>query len=184
MFKTFSPDYTRIVSAAQNNKTKGIPLYEHDINRTVMGALLQKDLHAMYESRNPKILDKMFRNIAHFHIDHGYDTYSFEGCFTELVQNGKGLTGQAASIINNREDFEACPWESLTDKYFQKFGIYFDAIRNTLPEGMKIVGGVGNGIFETIQDFVPFTALAYLEIDDPELFTDLWIKVGDTLNIT
>jgi len=45
----------------------------------------------MYESRDPKILDKLFKNIAEFHIDHGYDTYSFEGCFTELVQGGRGL---------------------------------------------------------------------------------------------
>lgn len=184
MTATFSPDYTRIVYAAQNKKTNGIPLYEHDINRTVMGALLQIDLHAMYESRDLKILDNMFKTIADFHIDHGYDTYSFEGCFTEIVQGGKGLTGQAGSIINNRENFKSYPWDSLTDNYFQRFSIYFDSIRKTLPEGMKIVGGVGNGIFETIQDFVPFTDLAYLEMDDPELFTDLWIKVGDVLNNT
>ena len=179
---SFSPDYTRIISAAQNKKTNGIPLYEHDINRTVIGSILQKDLNSMYESRDPKILDGMFIDIANFYIDHGYDTYSFEGCFTEIIQGGMGLTGQAGSIINNREEFEAYPWSSLTDKYFQRFSIYFDSIRRTLPVGMKIVGGVGNGIFESIQDFVPFTSLAYLEMDDPELFTDLWIKVGDALN--
>ena len=184
MTSTFSPDYTRIISAAQNKKSKGIPLYEHDINRTVMGALLQKDLHAMYESRDPKTLEKLFKEIAEFHIDHGYDTYSFEGCFTEIVQGGMGLTGQAASIITNRDEFESYPWNSLTDKYFQRFSIYFDSIRKTLPVGMKIVGGVGNGIFETIQDFVPFTDLAYLEMDNPELFSDLWNKVGGALNIT
>ena len=109
----------------------------------------------MYESRDPKILYELFRDIANFHIDHGYDTYSFEGCFTELVQGGRGLTGQAGSIIKTKDEFESYPWKSLTDKYFQKFGIYFDSIRKTLPEGMKIVGGVGNGLFETIQDFVP-----------------------------
>jgi len=184
MTTTFSPDYTRIVSATQNKKNKEIPLYEHDINKAVIGAILQKDLNSMYESREPETLNSLFTDIADFHIDHGYDTYSFEGCFTELVQNGKGLTGQAGSIIKNREDLEAYPWESLSDRYFQKFGIYFDAIRKTLPEGMKIVGGVGNGIFETVQDFVPFTDLAYLEMDDPELFTDLWIKVGEALSIT
>lgn len=184
MTKKFSPDYTRIISAAKNKKTDGIPLYEHDINRTVIGTIIEKDLHAMYESRDPEILEEMFRNIANFHIDYGYDTYSFEGCFTEIVQGGMGLTGQAASIITNRDEFESYPWNSLTDKYFQRFSIYFDSIRRTLPEGMKIVGGVGNGIFETIQDFVPFTDLAYLEMDEPELFGDLWEKVGDALNST
>lgn len=182
MTKKFSPDYTRILSAARNKKTDGIPLYEHDINRTVIGAILGQDLHAMYECRDPKILKKLFKIIAEFHIDHGYDTYSFEGCFTEIVQGGRGLIGQAGSIIHNRDEFENYPWETLTDRYFQRFGIYFDAIRKTLPVGMRIVGGVGNGIFETIQDFVPFTELAYLEMDEPKLFEDLWIRVGDILN--
>ena len=184
MAKKFSPDYTRIIDAARNKKTAGIPLYEHDINRAVIGAILGKDLNTMYESRDPKILDELFKDIAEFHINHGYDTYSFEGCFTEIVQGGLGLIGQAESVIRSREEFDAYPWRSLTDKYFQRFGIYFDAIRRTLPEGMKIVGGVGNGIFETIQDFVPFTDLAYLEMDEPELFENLWIKVGEALNIT
>ena len=75
----------------ETKKTTGIPLYEHDINRAVIGTILGKDLNTMYESRDPKILDKLFKNIAEFHIDHGYDTYSFEGCFTELVQGGRGL---------------------------------------------------------------------------------------------
>ena len=182
MAAEFSPDYTRIASAARNRKTNGIPLYEHDINRTVIGAIVQKDLHAMYESRDPDTLDLLFKTIADFHIEHGYDTYSFEGCVTEIIQGGLGLTGQAESIIRSREEFEEYPWDTLSDRYFQKFSIYFDAIRRTLPEGMKIVGGVGNGIFETIQDFVPFTDLAYLEVDEPRLFSDLWVRIGNALN--
>ena len=182
MTKTFSPDYTRITEAARNKKTDGTPLYEHDINRTVISLIIQKDLNAMYESRDPEVLKMLFKEIADFHINYGYDTYSFEGCFTEIIQGGMGLSGLAGSIIKNRDDFESFPWDSLTDKYFDRFGIYFDAIRETLPEGMKIVGGVGNGIFESVQDFVPFTELAYLEIDDPELFNDLWIKTGNAIN--
>jgi len=182
MTKTFSPDYTRITEAARNKKTDGTPLYEHDINRTVISLIIQKDLNAMYESRVPEVLKMLFKEIADFHINYGYDTYSFEGCFTEIIQGGMGLSGLAGSIIKNRDDFESFPWDSLTDKYFDRFGIYFDAIRETLPEGMKIVGGVGNGIFESVQDFVPFTELAYLEIDDPELFNDLWIKTGNAIN--
>ncbi len=184
MTYTFSPDYTRIADAALNKKTQGIPLYEHDINLTVIGTITGHDLHGMYNSRDPETLDLLFNEIAMFHIEHGYDTYSFEGCFTEIIQGGRGLTGMAGSIINSREDFEAYSWDSLAYNYFNKFEIYFEAIRRTLPEGMKIVGGVGNGIFETIQDFVPFTDLAYLEIDEPELFENLWIRVGDILSTT
>ena len=181
MINTFSPDYTRITEAAQNKKTNGIPLYEHDINRSVISSIIKKDINTMYESRNPRVIEDMFKYIADFHITYGYDTYSFEGCFTELVQGGKGLMGAAGSIIRTRKEFETYPWETLVDNFFERFSIYFDAIQKTLPEGMKIVGGIGNGVFETLQDFVPFTELVYLEADDPELFNDLWIKVGDIL---
>ncbi|QEN08367.1 hypothetical protein EXM22_10345 [Oceanispirochaeta crateris] len=181
MLKDFKPDYTRLVQAARNEQTEGIPLYEHHINLKVIASILSRDLGQMYNSQDSGKLEEMFGLIAQFHIDHGYDCYSFEGCLTELVQGGKGLTGQAGSIINNMNDFREYPWDQIVDDYFKHFDIYFKAIRATLPEGMKIVGGVGNGIFESIQDFVPFTNLAYLEIDDPELFATLWMKVGETL---
>lgn len=181
MLKDFKPDYRRLVRAARNEKTEGLPLYEHHINLKVIGSILSRDLEHMYESREKGQLEDMFSLIAQFHIDYGYDCYSFEGCFTELVQNGKGLTGQAGPIISSMDDFKTFPWDQVIGDYFERFTPYFDAIKLTLPEGMKIVGGVGNGIFETIQDFVPFTDLAYLEIDDPELFAELWMKVGDNL---
>ena len=181
MLKDFKPDYRRLVRAARNEITEGLPLYEHHINLKVIGSILSKDLEHMYESREPGQLEELFSLIAQFHIDYGYDCYSFEGCFTELVQNGKGLTGQAGPIIRSMDDFRTFPWDRVIDDYFERFNPYFESIKVTLPEGMKIVGGVGNGLFETIQDFVPFTDLAYLEIDDPELFAELWMKVGDTL---
>lgn len=181
MEQIFKPDYIRVIDAVRNKKTDGFPLYEHNISMEVISSILNKDLNSLYNSRDPELLEELFSLIAQFHIDYGYDTYSFEGCFTELVQGGKGLLGQADSIIQNREDLRDFPWNGIVENYFKKFSIYFDAIRATLPSGMKIVGGIGNGIFETVQDFVPFTELAYLEVDNPDLFSKLWEKVGETL---
>ena len=181
MNNKYKPDFTRIQNAAMNQKGDYFPLYEHDINRTVISQIKGIDLDSLYESREPKKLKELFSHIADFHIEYGYDSYSFEGCFTEVIQQGRGLIGQGVPLITCREDFETYPWNRKADEYFSKFSIYFDAIAATLPEGMKITGGVGNGPFETIQDFIPFTNLAYLQIDDPELFGDLWKKVGETL---
>ena len=47
---------------------------------------------------------------------------------------------------------------------------------------MKAHGGVGNGVFETVQDFLPLTEIAFLQIDDPEAWNLLVRKVGDLLN--
>jgi uroporphyrinogen decarboxylase len=50
-----------------------------------------------------------------------------------------------------------------------------------MPQGMKGIGGVGNGIFECVQDVVGFEDLCYIKEDDPELYKALFSKVGDLL---
>jgi uroporphyrinogen decarboxylase len=50
-----------------------------------------------------------------------------------------------------------------------------------MPEGMKAIGGPGNGVFECVQDLVGFMDLCYLSSDDPDLFRDMFSKVGDTM---
>jgi uroporphyrinogen decarboxylase len=46
---------------------------------------------------------------------------------------------------------------------------------------MKAIGGIGNGIFELSEDLVGFEHLAYMAVDDPVLFGDLYRKIGDLL---
>jgi uroporphyrinogen decarboxylase len=155
-----------------------MPLYEHNISTEVISKIINKPLNDLLNSGTSGDLDEYFHLYADFHLDRGYDTYSLEGCFTELIQNGEGLMGRAGSLIRSEADFNSYPWEELPERYFARFGPLFDAAGKTLPPGMKIVGGVGNGVFETIQDFVPFTDLSYLEIDNPDLFGRLWEKTG------
>jgi len=40
---------------------------------------------------------------------------------------------------------------------------------------------VGNGVFEIVQDFVPYTELVYLKADEPEVFAGLFLKVGELM---
>ena len=70
------------------------------------------------------------------------------------------------------------PWDETVNRYFTYYGDTFSACRQALPEGMKIIGGIGYGIFESVQDFIPLTNLAYLEIDEPEVFELIWEYVG------
>lgn len=180
----FQPDYRRVVAASQNKEETLFPLYEHAVSREVVKALTGIKVTELYESSNADDIDRMFRCISEFHRSHGYDTFSFEGCFTQLVQQGNGLCGLSPSIITKMEDLEQYPWQDLPGRFMERFGRYFDSIRRTLPDGMKIVGGVGNGVFESTQDFVPLTELAYLEADNPELFSRLWERVGEALLAT
>ena len=54
-----------------------------------------------------------------------------------------------------------------------------DHTRKALPSGMKAYGGCGYGIFESSQDLVGFESLCVMQYDDPELFADLFRKIGD-----
>lgn len=50
-----------------------------------------------------------------------------------------------------------------------------------MPAGMKAIGGPGNCVFECLQDIVGFTQLSYISVDDPELYKELFRKVGDVI---
>lgn len=43
---------------------------------------------------------------------------------------------------------------------------------------MKAVGGVGNGIFECVQDLTGYEKLCYMMYDDEELFAGLFHRIG------
>ena len=177
----YKSDYRRIQNAALNREAPFFPLYEHNIHPSVIAKIIGREIELLQESRDPADLDEYFTQLAAFHNRFGYDCFSFEGCLTMIIQGGEGLMGRGEVLIKDRADFNSYPWEELPSRYFELFRPSFESLRRTLPEGIKIVGGVGNGLFETIQDFVPFTDLAYLQADDPELFADLWARIGDTL---
>ncbi|MEG0050402.1 MAG: uroporphyrinogen decarboxylase family protein, partial [Clostridia bacterium] len=64
--------------------------------------------------------------------------------------------------------------------YFDMYHRSFEALRRNMPQGMKAIGGVGYGIFECVQDLVGYEDLCYLRMDDPELYAELFQKIGDS----
>jgi len=178
--KKYQSDYQNIVNAAFNKKTKNISLYEHNISIEVIEKIINKKISELCDGDfNDK--KEYFSIISEFHNNYGYDTYSFEGCICSCIQGGKGLNGQSPGIIKNINDIDNYNWDELYDCYINRFDDYFRAISETLPKGMKIVGGIGNGIFESTQDFIPLTELAYLQIDQPEAYAKIWERVGDVV---
>ncbi|GAB1484520.1 hypothetical protein MASR2M78_33380 [Treponema sp.] len=176
----FIPDYRNIVSAARRERPKRLPLYEHNVHPRVAEAIAGKPFADLAEGDGA---DKReyFKRYCAVLVSLGYDVVPFEGCVTELVQGGEALCGRAAPLFSNKKEIEAWDWEGFEDKYFARFGPYFAALRDALPPGMKAVAGVGNGIFETVQDFVPLVDLSYLEADDEEAFGLLWTRVADLM---
>jgi len=110
-----------------------------------------------------------------------YDTVSFEVCVTSILPDGGALLGERPGPIQNRADFEAYPWADLPKLFRDCAMPQFEALSKCMPDGMKAIGGIGNGVFEISEDLVGFEKLCYMQADDPELFSDLYCRIGDFL---
>lgn len=107
-----------------------------------------------------------------------YDTVSYEVCITEILPDHGAIMGGRPGPIQCRSDFERYPWHEIPDLYWIQANPRFDALCRSLPAGMKAVGGVGNGVFEIAEDLVGFEYLCYLQVDDPKLFEDLFLRIA------
>ena len=175
-----NPDYRNIVNAAYNRKSARIPLYEHIISEKIMEAVQGKKFAELY---NGDYRDKLefFRHYCGFFRDSGYDTVSFECCAGPAMPGSGSLGGHKEGVIKTRSDFDAYPWDSIPEIYFENNRDYFRALGEAMPPGMKGIGGVGNGIFECVQDVTGFQELCYIKEDDPELYEALFAKTGEML---
>ncbi len=177
--RSFTPDYRNIEKAARNQAVSRLPLYEHIIS---VGTMERISGNAFAGLANGDDADRheFMRNYAGFFRDMGYDTVSFEQCIGPAMPGSGALGGHKQGIIRDRADFERYPWAELPDLYFKAHAGLLDALHDELPSGMKAIGGVGNGVFECVQDLVGFTDLCYLAVDDPDLYAELFIRMGDT----
>lgn len=176
----FIPDYHNTLNAARNTEAKRLPLYEHVISVGIMEKILGKPFKDLYFGDQEEI-NEFFRNYCDFFLKMGYDTISFEQCIGPVMPGSGALGEHKPGVIKNREDFEKYPWDEVPDYYFKRYTPYFNALRATMPAGMKAIGGPGNGIFECVQDIVGYTDLCYISADDPELYKDLFDVVGKVI---
>jgi uroporphyrinogen decarboxylase len=179
--KGFSPDYRHILAAARNQRPSRLPIYEHNIAVSKMEEITGRKFAGLYGGGSG---DKVqyFTHYSNFFRDMGYDTVTFEACITEVVQRGECLSGHVPGIIRNRADFEAFDFTAVEDEFWKAFYGDFRALRECMPVGMKGIGGIGNGVFEIVQDFTGYPALCLLRVDDPPLYADLFRAVGDLMH--
>lgn len=179
--KTFEPNYKNLVDSARNIEIARTPLYEHNVDAGKIGEIIGKDDMISLFNGDASDLDEFFHHYCNFFKDNGYDAVTFECCIGAIMP-GAGALGDSRvdPVIKDEEDFRNYPWEEIPDMYFNAYSKYFEALRRQMPAGMKAVGGVGNGIFECVQDLVSYENLCYIGVDDEELYADLFKKVGQT----
>jgi len=177
---TFQPDYRHLLAAARNERPARLPLYEHLINDTFMEKLLGRRF-ADLAGGDAADRRAYFDTYCGFYRQMTYDTVSYEVCVTEVLPGGGALRAETPGTIQSRSDFERYPWKEVPDLFWRQAEPRFEALARALPAGMKAVGGIGNGPFEISVDLVGFERLCYVQADDPDLFADLYRRIGDLL---
>lgn len=177
----FIPDYINVLDAANNIKPARVPIYEHQIADEIISNVMGQEITSV-EKYSDSELDEYFRVYCRFFREMGYDTVSFERILSGIMPGNGALYGQEDGCIKTYDDFEKYPWNNLREIYFKKNKRYFDALERNMPVGMRAIGGVGNGIFECVQDITGYINLCFIKVDDPELYSGLFKAVGNVLS--
>lgn len=175
----FEPDYRFLEAAARNQKPGRLPLYDHIIDTRI----LEKASRQTFSQSGSNLAAR--RNYWQGYIralrSLGYDAVIYEGWTTAIFNQSKSLRGIEPGPIQTWDDLNKFPWDDLPDKFWRLYEKDFDLLSEIMPEGMKAVGGIGNGVFECVQDCVRYSELCILMFEHPDLYQAIIDKVGKTL---
>ena len=176
----FESDYRFMLDVLKNRRPARLPVYEHIISPTIMEKILGVQFANLLAGGE---LDKLefFGHYCRFFQEMTYDTVSYEVCIVEILPDSGAIVGGRPGPIQTRADYEKYPWREVPDRYWALAEPRFQALAACLPPGVKALGGIGNGVFEISEDLVGFEYLAYMKKDDPDLFADIYRKIGDLM---
>lgn len=173
----FQPDYTNLLDVLNNVKPKRLPLYEHHIDTPFISKVLGKNLSV--SGLDFKDLKEYYTKITGFWKSMTYDAFDYEAAICDIFPGHGAIMGGIPGPIQTRTDFEKYPFDDIPRIFWETYTPHLEAIREVMPEGMKAYGGCGYGIFESSQDLVGYEYLAVLQYLDPDLFSDLFVRIGD-----
>jgi uroporphyrinogen decarboxylase len=176
----FEPDHRHFDAVMQNVRPERLPLYEHVVSPLVMEKILGVPFAGLAEG-DAADLPAFYENYCRFFYEMTYDVVSFEFCIAGVLPGHGALFGGMPGPIQSRADFDSYPWDDIPAMFVEQGWPHLDALVSSLPPEMKAVGGVGNGVFELSEDLVGLEHLAYMQIDQPDLYADVFRKIGDIM---
>jgi uroporphyrinogen decarboxylase len=176
----FAPDYHLLEDAVRNLRPKRLPVYEHIISPGIMEQILDHRFSELEKGEDTDLCE-YYHHYCRFFKEMTYDAVSFEAGIVDIMPDSGAIYGGRPGPIQNREDFEKYPWQEIPERFWQEYDRHFEALCKCLPTGMKAVGGVGYGVFEISEDLVGYEQLSYMQADDPELFADLYKRIGELM---
>ena len=181
MKQVFEPDYRQILQVLYNRRPERMPLYEHHIDAPFIAKALGREL--VLQGGKPADYENYYRTIAGFWRDMTYDAFDYEAAICEIFPGHGAIMGGMAGPVQTMADLERYPFDELPRIFWQTYKPHLDAIRKVMPRGMKAFGGCGYGIFESAEDLVGYQQLATMQYTDPELFEQLFTKIGDLYEV-
>jgi uroporphyrinogen decarboxylase len=176
MKNAFEPDYTNVLKVLYNERPPRLPLYEHNIDLPFIEKYIGEEIPFGNTSKD---FEEHYRKVTGFWKNNEYDAFSYEALVCEVFPGHGAIRGGMKGPIQNREDFEKFPFDEIPALFWKNYTPHFEAIRKVMPAGMKAYGGCGYGIFEASEDLVGFEYLCLMQYEDPDLFSDLYQKIGD-----
>ena len=177
MIKAFQPDYHQIEQVLHNRRPERLPLYEHHIDTPFIEKVRGKEI-AIGGSKDEDF-ETYYREITGFWKDMTYDAFDYEAAICDILPGHGAIMGGMLGPIQTRDDFNKYPFDDIPRIFWESYTPHLEALRKVMPAGMKAYGGCGYGIFETCEDLVGYESLAVLQYTDPDLFKDLFVRIGD-----
>lgn len=173
----FYPDYTNLLDVVSNKRPKRLPLYEHHIDVPFIAKALNTEIKL--QGNAPRDLREYYTKITDFWQKMTYDAFDYEASVCDIFPGHGAIFGGKPGPIQNRDDFEKYPFSDIPKIFWAEYSPHLEAIRAVMPAGMKAYGGCGYGIFEAGRDLAGYETLCTTQYLDPELFADLFRKIGD-----
>jgi uroporphyrinogen decarboxylase len=175
--QAFQPDYRHILQVLHNRRPERLPLYEHHIDPPFISGAMGKEI--ILQGDKPSDLDAYYSDITGFWKEMGYDAFDYEAAICDILPDHGAILGGRPGPVQSRADFESFPFDEIPRLFWDTYTPHLESIARVMPPGMKAFGGCGYGIFETSQDLVGYEYLCVMMYTDPELFSDLFIRIGN-----
>ncbi|MEI6138857.1 MAG: uroporphyrinogen decarboxylase family protein [Mariniphaga sp.] len=177
----FEPDYRQIERVLRNQRPERLPMYEHHIDKPFIEKVLGNEIS--FQGTKAADYEDYYRHITGFWKEMTYDAFDYEAAICDIIPGHGAIMGGMLGPIQTRADFDIYPWAEIPKIFWEAYTPHLEAIRKVMPAGMKAFGGCGYGIFESSEDLVGYQSLATMQYTDPDLFRDLFLKIGDLYEV-
>ena len=175
----WEPNSEYLVAAARNRRPGRLPIYEHHIAPEIMAQALGVDMTVPGDGASAADFQRFYANQARFWREMTYDTFSFEAAIVGSWDDSGAIMGGRPGPIQNRATFESFPFEDVPKRFWRKWTPHLEALAQSLPDGMKAIGGSATGSSRSAKTWWATNTSASCGSTIPSCSRDLYRRIGD-----